>query len=150
MELYRLRPAACEESEAVAQLHRLAQVTAMPYLPALHTPEDDCRFFRERVFRECDVVVAESEAGIAGYCAWRPGWIDHLYVHPLQQCRGVGSLLLERALLQNDELHLWVFQRNEIAICFYRSRGFRLVRTTDGLGNDEREPDALYAWSHLR
>jgi hypothetical protein len=25
-------------------------------------------------------------------------------------------------------------------------RGFRLVEMTDGRGNEEREPDALYEW----
>lgn len=29
---------------------------------------------------------------------------------------------------------------------FYESYGFRLVRTTEGSGNEEREPDALYEW----
>ena len=30
---------------------------------------------------------------------------------------------------------------------FYETRGFRHVRSTDGSGNAEREPDALYAWT---
>jgi len=33
------------------------------------------------------------------------------------------------------------------AIGFYKANGFRLVRETDGAGNEEREPDALFAWS---
>ena len=30
---------------------------------------------------------------------------------------------------------------------FYEARGFALVRETDGSGNEEREPDALYLWT---
>jgi len=30
---------------------------------------------------------------------------------------------------------------------FYEARGFALVRETDGSGNEEKEPDALYLWT---
>jgi putative acetyltransferase len=43
-------------------------------------------------------------------------------------------------------LHLWTFQRNDRARRFYEGRGFVLVRQTDGSGNEEKEPDALYVW----
>jgi hypothetical protein len=39
-----------------------------------------------------------------------------------------------------------VFQRNEDARRFYERQGCVLVELTDGAGNEEREPDALYAW----
>jgi hypothetical protein len=29
---------------------------------------------------------------------------------------------------------------------FYEARGMRLVETTDGSGNEEKEPDAVYEW----
>jgi hypothetical protein len=45
-----------------------------------------------------------------------------------------------------ERLELWVFQRNEGARRFYERHGFELVRLTDGAGNMEREPDALYEW----
>jgi hypothetical protein len=43
-------------------------------------------------------------------------------------------------------LRLWVFRRNAAAIRFYAARGFRCLAQTDGSGNEEREPDALYEW----
>ena len=42
---------------------------------------------------------------------------------------------------------LWVFQRNVGAREFYEQHGFPLVELTDGSGNEEREPDALYEWA---
>jgi hypothetical protein len=39
-----------------------------------------------------------------------------------------------------------VFQRNERARTFYERRGCHVVELTDGSGNEEREPDALYEW----
>jgi GNAT superfamily N-acetyltransferase len=71
----------------------------------------------------------------------------HLYVHPDLQGRGIGDALLTRAKeLRPDGFRLWVFQRNTNARRFYEHRGLRLVELTDGEGNEEREPDALYEW----
>jgi hypothetical protein len=42
---------------------------------------------------------------------------------------------------------VWAFQRNENALHFYESQGFRLIEATDGGGNEEREPDMLLTWS---
>jgi hypothetical protein len=54
--------------------------------------------------------------------------------------------LLQRAMRVTVSLRLWVFQQNAGARAFYERRGFKLVRFTDGAGNEEHEPDALYEW----
>ena len=45
-----IRPATPEDIEAVERLHRAVRTACLPYLPELHTPEEDLRFFRGRVF----------------------------------------------------------------------------------------------------
>jgi putative acetyltransferase len=140
-----LRRARTEEIGAAARLFRAVREACLPYLPDLHTPEDDLWFFRELVFPECEVWVA-GEDRLVGFCAYRTGWVDHLYVHPDVHRRGVGSALLSKAMESHPHLNLWVFQKNAAAIRFYAARGFRLVDETDGRRNEEREPDALYEW----
>ena len=142
-----VRRARDDEVNAVAALVRLSKKTAMPYLPNLHTPEEDRAFFRDRVFAECDVWVAERDGQIAGACAFRAGWVDQLYVHPAHQRRGVGAALLAKAQAANAQVQLWTFQRNTSARQFYASPGFRMVKTTDGRDNEEREPDVLLVWT---
>jgi putative acetyltransferase len=39
-----------------------------------------------------------------------------------------------------------VFQKNVDARRLYERHGFRIMKLTDGAGNMEREPDALYCW----
>ncbi|HEY6234126.1 MAG TPA: GNAT family N-acetyltransferase [Candidatus Elarobacter sp.] len=141
-----LRRARDDESDAVAALFRLSKETAMPYLPDLHTAEEDRAFFRERVFAECEVWVAERDGELVGMCAFRGGWLDQLYVHPAHRRRGIGAALLCKAKDANEQLQLWAFQRNVSALRFYESQDFRVVKTTDGRDNEEREPDALFAW----
>jgi ribosomal protein S18 acetylase RimI-like enzyme len=114
-------------------------------LPELHTPEEDLRFFRERVFLTCTVWVGGGTR-LAGYCAFHDGWVEHLYVAPAAQGRGLGSALLNQAMVAQPYLRLRVFQKNTPAIRFYARRGFRLLELGDGSGNEEREPDALCEW----
>jgi ribosomal protein S18 acetylase RimI-like enzyme len=93
------------------------------------------------------VTVAILADRVVGFAAVRAGFLDHLYVTPDAQSRGVGSRLLAAAKAARlDGLRLYVFQRNTNACGFYEKRGFTLVALDDGTRNEEGEPDALYEW----
>ena len=142
-----LRRARDDESDAVAAVFRVSLRTAMWFLQDRHTADEDRAFFRDHVFVTCEVWIAERDGELVGLCAFREGWVDHLYVHPAHQRRGIGVALLRKAKDANERLQLWAFQRNENARRFYESQGFGLEKTTDGRDNEEHEPDALYIWS---
>jgi putative acetyltransferase len=143
----RLRRASLADMPAVAVLHRTTMRASLSYLPDLHTADEDRRFFTETLFPANTVWLAEEAELLAGYAAVAPGWLNHLYVHPDHQGRGAGPLLLAKAMEAQSELRLWTFQRNVRARALYESRGFTLVRLSDGADNEEREPDALYRWT---
>jgi len=143
---HRIRRASPADIEPLALLFREIRQACLPYLPDLHSPAEDLAFFRDHVFGECEIWLAEA-ATIDGFCAFREGWVDHLYIRPSCHGRGLGTALLAKAMAAQERLQLWVFQRNLPAIAFYRARGFRLTRRTDGSANEEREPDALFEWS---
>jgi GNAT superfamily N-acetyltransferase len=105
-------------------------------------------FIGERVFTSCQVYGAFDGDILTGIIAFRTDWIDQLYVLPEPQVRGVGGELLQIAKRAFDRLQLWTFQRNARARRFYEARGFVLVEQTDGAGNEEKEPDARYLWTH--
>jgi GNAT superfamily N-acetyltransferase len=140
-----IRPATPQDVEAVARLFRVVRTACLPYLPDLHTPAAELAFFRDHVFPGCTVWIA-GEAAIDGFCAWRPGWVDHLYIRPDCHGQGRGTALLAQAMAEHPKLRLWVFQRNAQALRFYAARGFRVVERTDGSRNEEHEPDALLEW----
>ena len=142
-----IRRAVAQDVPAVARLFRAVRLASLPYLPDLHTAEEDLWFFRNRVFAECEVWVATT-AAIDGFIAFRAGWIDHLYVRPECQRRGIGRALLARAMETYSPLRLWAFQQNAPARAFYAARGFREIERTDGTRNEEREPDVLLEWPH--
>ncbi len=141
-----VRPAGAGDAAALARLHRLTMRISLPFLPELHSPQEDLSFFAEVLLPQNTVWLAEEGGQVLGYIAYRPGWIAHLYIHPDHQGRSIGPRLLEHALADGAERRLWTFQRNARARAFYEARGFRLERLTDGADNEEREPDALYFW----
>jgi GNAT superfamily N-acetyltransferase len=143
--LHAVRRAGITDIEAVARLHRQVRGACLPFLPDLHTPDEDLQFFRGVVFAQCEVWVAGG-AAIDGFIAFRAGWVDHLYVRPDCQRRGIGTALLAQATQTYPLLRLWTFQRNDTAIRFYLARGFREIERTDGARNEEREPDMLFEW----
>ena len=89
----------------------------------------------------------EQDGGVVGFLGLDGDELSHVYVEPGRQSHGIGAGLLEHAkTLRPERLELWVFQKNEGARRFYERHGFRLVKLTDGAGNMEKEPDALYEW----
>jgi putative acetyltransferase len=139
-----LRPAQAADAPAITALFQAARHASLPYLPELHSSEDDHAFFAGLVAAG-GVTVAEVDGAVAGFLALGER-VDHLYVHPDHYRQGLGSALLRAAQAERPRLELWVFQRNADAIAFYEAHGFAVVEATDGAGNEEREPDFRMAW----
>jgi GNAT superfamily N-acetyltransferase len=134
------------DMDAAALVHRAAFDHAMPWLAGLHTAKEDQWFYSERVFPACDLWGAFDRGTMVGIIAFRPDWIDQLYVLPTAQRRQLGTRLLQVAQGAFPRLHLWTFQRNLPARRFYETRGFALIEESEGSRNEEKEPDALYRW----
>jgi len=118
----------------------------MEYIPRLHTHEEDLSYIGG-LFRDREVWVAESDAGVVGFAILAADELTQIHVAPGEQNAGIGSALLARAKERRPKgFSLWTFQRNEGARRFYERHGLELVQETDGQGNEEREPDAQYAW----
>jgi putative acetyltransferase len=141
-----LRRATLDDMTALARLHRRTVEVSLPFLPTLHTPEEDAWWFCERLFAANQIWLAEDGEGPVGYIAFRPDFIEHLFVRPEAQNAGLGRRLLEKAREDSAELSLWTFQRNAPARRFYERHGFVAVTETDGADNEEKLPDVLYRW----
>ena len=142
-----LRRLTLDEMDVVARVHRAAFDERLPTLAGLHTPDEDRGFFRDRVFVECEVWGGFDGDRLAGFIAFRLGWIDQFYILPGDQRRGLGVSLLAQAKAAWPDLMLWTFQRNAGARAFYESQGFTAVEFTDGADNEERDPDVRYHWA---
>jgi GNAT superfamily N-acetyltransferase len=141
-----LRTATADDVAAVATLMRRTWRRSLPFLPVLHTPAEDHAYFAGVVFRDCTVLLAETDGVLRGFLAWRPGWIDQFYVAPEAQRQGIGTRLLAAVQAREDVVSLWTFTANGAARAFYARHGFTEIDRTDGAGNEERAPDVLLRW----
>jgi GNAT superfamily N-acetyltransferase len=143
-----IRKLTLNEMEQAAVIHRTSFDNQLPWLAGLHTAEEDTWFYKEKMFKQCQVFGAVEADSIIGVIAFTPDTIEQLYVLPKAQGRGIGSKLLAIAQANASHLKLWTFQKNTQARQFYEAKGFVALKQTDGSGNEEKEPDILYAWSN--
>lgn len=146
-EKVRIRAATPEDADVIAEVF-IASFGTLTFLPQLHTDAETFDFIANKVVGEQEVLVAERHGGIVGFVAMTHGnFLEHMYVHPDSQGRGVGSALLMRAKQRMpDGFRLWLFQQNTQARRFYERHGLRAIEFTEGAGNEEQMPDALYEW----
>ena len=139
-----IRRATRDDASAIGEVFVRAR-DEITYLPRI--PDDVRPLLGGRFLEQAELWVAEEEGRIVGFAGLSGDELTHLYTDPPAQGRGVGTALLEHVKsLGAGRLKLWVFQKNDGARRFYERHGFRLVELTDGAGNMEREPDALYEW----
>jgi ribosomal protein S18 acetylase RimI-like enzyme len=142
-----LRLARTGEADTIADVF-IASFRRLTFLPILHTDDEIRNWIRSEMVPAHEVWVAEADERVVGFAALTNDLLGHLYVHPEAQNQGIGSALLENSKKRRPEgFRLWVFQKNEGARRLYERHGFRLVELTDGSGNEEHEPDALYEWT---
>ena len=143
-----IRRASPGDADAIAAVHRASMREAMPWLPDLHTPAEDRAWVAATVLPHQEVWVAETAGQVVGVASLdRDDFLTQLYILPGFQGRGIGGALLETAKAARPAgFRLYAFQRNMRARRFYERRGFSAVAFGDGSGNEEGEPDVLYAW----
>jgi ribosomal protein S18 acetylase RimI-like enzyme len=143
-----IRRATPDDAPAISDLFVRAR-DQMTYLPRI--PERVRPLLGGWFLERAELWVAEEGGRVVGFAGVSGSELTHLYTDPSAQNRGVGRALLDHVKsLRPEGLELWVFQRNEGARRFYERHGFELVTLTDGTGNMEQQPDALYEWRPLR
>jgi GNAT superfamily N-acetyltransferase len=152
-----VRPAAEADAAAIAAIHVRAWRAAYRGLVPEAVLAGLSVERRERGWRDLiagarapsGTLVGEVDGSVRGFCSVIAPTRDHdappwtaevaaIYVEPMRWGGGVGGAMLERALadLADDgwrRLALWVLERNEAALAFYRRFGFE----PDGAVKDE-------------
>ena len=141
----KLRTANQEDLDAVTAIF-LAARGEMTYLPR-ETRVRVRPWLRDYVLPDCEVFVALAAEGPVAFMALEDDAIEHLYVSPGQQSRGIGGRLLDLAKDRRPlGLSLYVFEPNLGAIRFYERHGFTTAGRSDGSRNEEKVPDRRMIW----
>jgi ribosomal protein S18 acetylase RimI-like enzyme len=142
----RIRAARSQDIAACASILN-EWIDETDWMPRVHTREAVEQFYRDVVFQERKLFVAEMEGKISGLMALTSdAMVSALYVGRTFRRRGIGSHLVNRAKRElGDVVSLWTFQANTGAQTFYSAHGFREINRTDG-DNEEGLPDILMEW----
>ena len=85
-----VRALTARDSADVAAVFRASRQAAMPWLPVVHTPEEDLAFFAGEIASSAGLAAVDDER-LVGFALARDGWLNHLYLDPEWRGRGVGS-----------------------------------------------------------
>jgi len=147
----RLRAVTVEDAVRVSEIFLTSRRAAMPWLARPRTDEETRWWHANILVPRATLVVAERLGEVVGFAEPAGGWLNALYVAPTAQGGGVGSALFEHSMaLQPEGFDLWVFQRNTRALDFYARYRCVEVRRTEGVDNEEHEPDVLLHWAPTR
>jgi ribosomal protein S18 acetylase RimI-like enzyme len=137
---------ACEDDVPLLARMLRASYDAMPYIPRLHTPEEDAGYVGGLVSGN-EGWVADDDGLVVGFAVLGDDELLQIHVEAEYQNRGIGSTLFLQATKRRPSgFTLWTFQKNEGARRFYERHGCRVAQLTDGARNEEREPDVQYEW----
>jgi GNAT superfamily N-acetyltransferase len=139
-----IRRATPEDVPTIADVFERSFAT-LTFLPVLHTREERLAFFGG-LLKTHEVWVFEEAAALLAFCTISD-MLDHFYVDPAAFGTGVADALFEHVTTRRpDGFTFWVFQQNARARRFYERHGAVVLELTDGAGNEEKTPDALYEW----
>lgn len=142
----RLRAATPADAESLSDIF-IAARAGMTYLPHLHS-EQETRAFIASLVSRLEVIVADLAGASVGFAALDGPHLDHLYIAPSAQGKGIGAgLLAEVKRRRPGGFSLYVFQQNAGARRFYERHGLVCTSLSEGSRNEERLPDAQYSWS---
>ncbi|MFJ4803470.1 GNAT family N-acetyltransferase [Streptomyces murinus] len=143
-----LRRARDADARAAADVWLRSFAAALPTVVRPRTDDDVRDYFRDIVVPSRETWVAEEDGGrIIGVMVLDGQLLSQLYLEPERRGRGLGDRFVALAKERSpDGLTLWTFQVNKPAHRFYERHGFLAAESTDGSGNEEREPDVRYVW----
>lgn len=138
----KLMPAGPEDADVMAMI--LSDwIDETPWMPRLHTREDDRAFCARLVPR---TIVARADGQTVGFLTRLEEEVQCFYLAAPARGQGIGSALLQEAQRARRRLALWTFARNTGARRFYANHGFVETGGTEG-DNDEGLPDVRMEWS---
>ena len=74
-----------------------------------------------------DTIWVYDDGVVKGFIQVEGQEVKKLFVEPVLQGNSIGSALLEYAIIELRAVFLWVLEKNERAIKFYKRHGFRLT-----------------------
>lgn len=78
------------------------------------------------------VVVNENNVGCVLVRPYKEGYLlDEIYLESAYRNQGIGTSIILDILKQYAVVYLWVYKKNQKAICLYKRLGFNVLEETE-------------------
>lgn len=135
------------DADDIADMWLRSFKAALPTVRLAHDDDEVREWFSSVVVPRYETWIAAVRGSVVGVLVLDGEEMEQLYLDPSWRGRGLGDRFVALAKQQRPEgLGLWTFQVNGPAQRFYERHGFIAVERTDGLRNEEHEPDVRYVW----
>lgn len=118
-----IRPFESADADDVIRVWIASTVPGQAFLPEAHWHAME-PVIRDELLPIADTWVVEEDGELVAFMSLLENLIGGLFTHPDHQGAGHGRALIEHARQRYDPVYVEVFEANEDAIRFYRSRGF--------------------------
>lgn len=142
---YEIRPMQAEDGEKVLEIFQQGinggNATFDQIVPTWES-------WDTKHFNICRFVLENEQNEIVGWCALQPvssrdcfkGVAEvSIYLDGSVQGRGLGTMLMEKLILDSEEHNFWtlqagIFPENKVSIKIHERQGFRIVGTREKIG----------------
>ncbi len=93
----------------------------------------------KEVLPSAEIYVYIYEKNIVGFIGLNENYIEGIFVDTNNQCKGIGTALLNIAKKSRTTLTLNVYEKNKNAIKFYEKNGFSITSRNIDMNTNETE-----------
>lgn len=127
---------------AVMQIWENENIKAHKFIPEEYW-ESNYNFVKESL-PNAEIYVYIIKEKIVGFVGLNNNHIEGIFVDTNNQCKGIGTSLLNKVKESRNNLTLSVYKKNTNAISFYKKNGF--VITNESIDESTNEAEYIMIW----
>ena len=94
---------------------------------------------------DATVYIYEDNGSVQGFIGLTKNYIEGIFIDTNNQCKGIGTSLLNKVKENRDNLTLSVYKKNINAINFYKKNDF--IITSENIDKDTAEIEYTMTWN---
>lgn len=108
--------------------------------------ENNYNYVKE-IMPNAEIFVYTINENIVGFIGIVSNYIEGLFVDINNQCKGIGTMLLNKVKENNEILTLSVYKKNTKAINFYRNNNFKII--SENVDKSTGEIQYIMKWENI-
>ena len=99
----------------------------------------------KEILPNAEIYVYVLKENIVGFIGINENYIEEIFIDTNNQCKGIGTSLLNKVIENRDNLTLSVYKKNINAINFYKKNDF--IITSENIDKDTAEIEYTMTWN---